>query len=300
MRSTVIAMALVCLFIGSVVFIPISNNVQADSWYSSGHMTYMPSAYNGNFTRPVGSSPATLDYGPRVWLDGNTWIDLYSRYGSTVNVTTGNYNNPAYPGDSYLLNGYHIFDNMSLKNGDHAPTNATVLNVWIVSMWSSVMNQPWIPLLNMKMTYKIGTWWADREPDKITLENPMMTCIAVDVTSDRAWNATLLRATTLQVRLTMSLPANTLYNLDYLGIMYAWYYNIPGTPGFTPETSYPGNLTLPSALGIMGVIGFAGMIGFPAAGVWMAKRSDQPKMILGLQMMIAFVVCLGLFLASIS
>jgi hypothetical protein len=301
MRSVIIALVLATLFVGSFVLLPITGNVRADSWYSSQHATYMPSAYNGNFTMPIGSTPTSLDYGPRVWLDGNTWIDLYSRYGSTVNVTTGNFNNPAYPGDSYLINGLHIFDNMSLANGDHAPTNATVTNVWVVSMWSSVMNQPWVPLLNMKMTYKIGTWWADRQPAKTAFANPMFTCIGLNVTGDRTWNSTLLRATTLQVRLTMNLPANTLYNLDYLGIMYAWYFNVPGTPGFVPDsTYYPGNLTVPSAIGAIGVIGFSGMIAIPAAGIWMARRSDEPRMLFGLKLMLAFVVCMGLFLASIS
>lgn len=301
MRPALIALILAFLFVGTFIPFSASQNARATAWYSSAHSTNMPSAYDGNLTMPIGSSPVQVDYGPKIWLDGLTWIDLYSRYGSTVSVTTGNFNNPTYPAATYLINGFHVFENMSLQSGNHAPANATIVYVWLVSLWSSVMNQPWIPLLNMKMTHDSGGWRADRQPMKIALANPVLTCIGLNITGDQTWNRSLLTSPSFHVRLTMNLPANTLYNLDYLGLLYLWYYNVPGSPGFNPVTGdYPGNLTIPSVTGILGIVGFVGMIGTPAFGIWMARSTEQDRLPLILKMAVVFIACFGIFYASIT
>jgi hypothetical protein len=132
---------------------------------------------------------------------------------------------------------------------------------------------------------------------------------AWDVTNLTTWTPAILKSSNMWVQANVQLTYNAVSYMDYLGLNYAFLY--PGETGVwcntsnttpIPETETPPTV-LPFSLdtmGLIGTVGFIGMIAIPAGGIWMAKRSDQPKLALGLQMMIAFVVCLGLFLAAIS
>jgi len=112
------------------------------------------------------------------------------------------------------------------------------------------------------------------------------------------WNATMLTNNTseLKISVTPDTGGTNIIYFDYIGLDYTWTSSLPGA-----QVPFSGKaLGIPSAMGIFGIIGFAGMIALPAAGIWMARRSDEPRMLFGLKLMLAFVVCLGLFLASIA
>ena len=132
---------------------------------------------------------------------------------------------------------------------------------------------------------------------------------AWDVTNLTAWTPAILKSSNMWVQLNVQLTYNAVSYMDYLGLNYAFLY--PGETGVwcnthnttpIPESMTP-PITLPfsiDTMGVIGIIGFGGMIALPAAGIWMARRSDEPRMLFGLKLMLAFVVCLGLFLASIA
>jgi hypothetical protein len=293
-------------FGGFSMMMPISGNVNAYEQPlvvpSINHVTAFPSANNGS--QEYDSGPLISGYGQQILHDGVTWLDLYTRWNpALVTVITSDYNNPAYP--------VGPFDDWNVT-GTHAPNNATITKVYVVAEFLGWDNYPppegTYPFLSYSVSVYPPEFNHILSQDSViplrllvfnrTYANPI-TCLAANITSFETWTPTMLKSSTLSALFRMNLPAQTTYQMDYLGFYYEWKYNETGGGGGDVGPIGYGSLQMPSPLGLFGIIGFVGMIAAPAAGIWFARRTDGSRLMLGLQVMIAFVVFLGLFFASI-
>jgi hypothetical protein len=302
--------ALICgLLIMTLCLSPVLNNAQAVHMPgdympipSINHITAFPSANNQTNTLAIG-------LGATVLADWYYWPDLYLRYGGLSTTITNDFNKAAYPiGPFYDWN----------VTASHAPNNATITSVWVVAKFNTALLE--YPPPNgayPSLSYSVNTTpaqfnhtftpntvpqerlWVFNRTYANSLQSVAIAAIAANVTSFESWTPKMLKSHTLSARFQINLPPMTVYYLDYLGFYYEWKYNETGGGGGDIGQIGYGSLQMPSPLGLFGIIGFVGMIAAPAAGIWFARRTDGSRLILGLQVMVVFVVFLGLFLASI-
>lgn len=226
---------------------------------------------------------------------------LYARH---WDLTTNDFTNPIVIINTYQ--GFNVSYSHALK--ELPPSNATITKVRLVIYFEGAVPS----MSNLKSSFSTdGTNWVTNLP---VYHDGEIEAYVSDVTSLRAWTPAMLKSHDMSVSMRIYCPAVPgTYKIDYLGYCADWTLPTGGDPdepwwwpgggdGTMNNTTAP-DVTPPfgdiPVLSLMGMIGFGGMIAIPAGSIWMAQRSDQPRMILGLQAMIAFVVCLGLFLAAI-
>ena len=323
MKHAMIVMGLVPMLLVGCMAIPYSvSNVSASAPYASAFL----SAYNstqglGALSNSVlhstywcnATPPIDTAISPGATILGDEFeTELWKYSDSTARIVTRDFNNPTYPiefGADAIVG--------PPSAGLHAPLNATILSVYILARFigpypSSPTNAAYVtystaatPTWGGSFTLASGNlgvtnfWLSPTSFSWDYLQDwvPVPT-LAADITGEESWTPAMLRSSDLRVLLYMTLPAATTYYLDYIGIFYYWSYGAGGLDS-PPTDEGSGHFGIPSAIGLFGIIGFAGMIATPVAAIWLSRRSDQPRLIFGIQMMIAFVVCLGLFLAAI-
>jgi hypothetical protein len=219
-------------------------------------------------------------------LRENMWMESWS-YGLP-------YYAPYLTGDPFAPYSYLFVD--------PAPDNSTINWIKAVAIFTfTVGHQP----SNPHLSYSIngGGSYHTNATSALTFDASFSPYYYIywNITAFQAWTPAMVKSASLRVIVWFDGLAGNEYVLDYVGLQYVWttigfsY----GPPGITPGGGGFGSLSL-DAMGAFGLIGFFGMIAIPAASVWMAQRSEQPRIVFGLQMVLMFVVCLGLFLASIS
>lgn len=257
---------------------------------------FFPSANHETLYLDWVSQGTDVDGGPKVCLDGN-YIDITLRHGYTSllnEVRTSDFNNADYHAGPYE-HGY--------ISGDQAPDNATITAIWVIVVFHGA--NPQVGTMWLKFTTDGSTWSG---PLYVTQDATMsiMNAWSNNITAQRAWTPSMVKSANLGASFSTLITIETgNFLVDYLGFYYS--YTVPYGGGYIPPGEVPpvtnetiNPLTIPSPIALFGIIGFVGMIATPAAGIWFARRSDEPKMVIGIQVMIAFVVCFGLFLAGIA
>jgi hypothetical protein len=116
-----------------------------------------------------------------------------------------------------------------------------------------------------------------------------------NATSYETWTPSLVKSWDTYVRMSSDDTYGSLL-IDYIGLEYGWY---------APNVSLPGgssNLSVSpiSVTGIFGTVGFIGMVAIPGAAIWFYRRDGGSKIEAGVMALVAFILCFGLFLASIG
>lgn len=118
---------------------------------------------------------------------------------------------------------------------------------------------------------------------------------SVNITSFETWTPASVTSDYIAVKMASTDHNNIVLYVDYVGIRYGWNYSEPAAgEGYTFDT---GALSI---TGTMGMVGFIGMVAIPGAAVWFYRRDGGSKLYAGVMALVAFVFCLGLFLASIG
>ena len=316
MKLTSMVAVLVGLSIVVLCFFP-SVTHNASAWMVPNYKRWcgFPSANEADYA-VSGGDPSSIP-GPQILSDGNTYPDIYSRWvNRDLWYTSYDYSNPIYPVGHWLAEGTHN----AIADGFLPPNNSTIISVWAVVVFEYPFPSMATETGRLSLSVDDGATWNMfiGQPQLIVfqgfndymgeaynpyLSHPEIRAFALNITDQATWTPHMLSS---HIRIGFSMTLIMMHGpfyLDYLGFVSQYKFNETTGGGGDGSVIPPApeiNLTLPSPLGIMGMVGFVGMIGVPAFGIWMAKRTDESKGILMIQVLIAFVVCLGLFLASIS
>jgi len=291
------ASLILCLMFVTPFLVLISGQAEAAVTYKA---SYMPSAYDSNiwYNYPTYQTTPVRCHQAEHFFDGSM-KDLYSSAVS-VYVETNNFTNPDYPFDDFvawliaLFGPGYVNYTWGGSFGTPVPANATIYIVQIVAAFPS--NSP--PL---RFYYSIN--------DKVSWNQSgdfpaSATSVIWNATAMETWTPAMLNSGDTWVKM-RALPAPGIhYYLDYLGFIV--YYTMPYGSGTPPEEPASGDWSYninsgTNILGLLGTFGFIGMFAAPLAAIWLYRRDGGgSKIHLFLTAMIAFIVCLGLFLGGIN
>ena len=316
MKPRIFVVALIPMMFLGVLLMPMLNVAHNASATPTQYASAFLSAYNSTQAHQTISSddlqslywcnstpPITIGVSPGATILSDVLeTELWLHDEGVVRVVTRDFNNPTYPiGLSYATQ----------YAGVQAPSNATILGVYIIAKFTGAY--PADPSSAGYVSYSVAAtptwassftlasgnlavnsfgglqWYTGGVPAYYAVS---VSALAANITASESWTPAMLNSENMRVLLRLTIPGSTTYYLDYLGIFYYWAYGA-GSSGYYPVGEGPGSFGVPSAMGAIGIIGFVGMIGVPAAGIWFARRSDGSKLAIGIQVMLAFVVCIG-------
>lgn len=281
MKRVYAKLAPICALAMAVVFIfPCTGFVRATPYGEFD--VYAPTAYSHSSYNVLYGSD-----GQAVRLDGGyAYVSGFGSY-----VETYHYTNPSY-------NQYWApYSNRSA----FPPANATIISVSMLCVVRCAVNKP----------FTLTLLYSELGGNIVVVNSPMFyatttdTAYSYNITAGTPWNASMLKSAvpTEDFKVRVMSWADTgqfvLY-VDYVGLSYIWAYPAGGEDTEFDEGE-SGVFTMPDVIGLMGMTGFIGMIGVPAASIWFFRHDGGgSKIYTGVMALAAFLVCFGLFYASVN
>lgn len=285
------------VLLSSLLIMPMQTVQAADLTY---WCSTCPPAYNSSYWTVYPRYSSTHVEADSVETFDETYLDLYTGSTGLIKyVRTNDYTN--------LGEWQDLMDsNFSEPVGFMPPDNATITSVWMIAAFSGY--HPYMRFgfsTNNASSWTYSSYMAESTSSYMTWGN-----VGWNVTSLTTWNATLLNSTALWAELKAYPTAGTHYYLDYLGFRVFWWAELEGggSGGWDPEPDtepsepfdYSFIYSAEGMVGMMGLIGLIGMIGIPAAGVYIARNSNDSRINILVKMIALWAFCFSLFMYMVT